>query len=291
MHPRVAGDLGAEEGEPLLDVRVPRAPRLVEGIGGELSKGLAVRYPARQLIGPLFALNALLVLPAAPFVDWTWSAQIVAIHLGSVVLLVITSLAIWDLYDHGTAAATVTAQSISPLPAALAVAILLPGTLAPAHALAAMIVVLAVLLGLSDAFGALSRRRSMVTVLIAAVGTGLVTVMGRLLADRDVGVVEAYLVRAGLAAIVCSIVMPPRDVPLRALPGMIPRAAFITANFLFILVGVQDGNPAVVQTAVATAPLFSLGIETAITRRRPSVRLMAAAALATAGVAVILLAR
>jgi drug/metabolite transporter (DMT)-like permease len=258
-------------------------------IGGELSKGLTLRFPARQLIGPLFALNALLVVPAAPFVEWTWSPEIAAIHLVSVALLVITSLAIWDLYDHGSAAATVTAQSISPLPAALAVAILLPGTLEPGQVVAAVVVVLAVLLGLSDSFGALGRRRSIVTVLIAAVGTGLVTVMGRLLADRDVGVVETYLVRAGLAAVVCTILVPPRDVPIRALPGMVPRSAFITAHFLFILIGVQEGSPAVVQTAVATAPLFSLGIEAALTHRRPSGRLIGAAVLATAGVAVILL--
>lgn len=258
-------------------------------VGSVLSKGLAERYPARQLIGPLFALNALMVLPAAPFADWTWSAEIIAIHLVSVGLLVVTSLAIWDLYDHGSAAATVTAQSISPLPAALAVAVLLPGTLEPAQVVAAVIVVLAVLLGLSDSFGAMGRRRSVTTVLIAAIGTGLVTVMGRLLADRDVGVVEAYLVRAILAAIVCSILVPPRDVPLQALPGMVPRAAFITAHFLFILIGVQHGNPAVVQTAVATAPLFSLGIEAVATRHRPSGRLIVAAGLATVGVALNLL--
>ena len=258
-------------------------------IGGELSKGLAVRFPARQLIGPLFLLNALLVLPAAPFVEWTWSTEIVALHAVSVVLLVITSMAIWDLFDHGSAAATVTAQSISPLPAALAVAILLPGTLKPAQVVAAVVVVWAVLLGLSTSFGALSRRRSMVTVLIAAVGTGLLTVVGRLMADRDVGVVEAYLVRAAIAAVVCTLIAPPRDVPLRALPGMLPRAAFITAHFVFILVGVQDGNPAVVQTAVATAPLFSLGIEAATMRRWPARRMVGAAALATIGVALILL--
>ena len=262
---------------------------VANAIGSQLSKGLAMRYPARQLIGPLFGLNALCVLPAAPFVSWVWSSTIVALHLISVVLLVITSLAIWDLYDHGSAAATVTAQSISPLPAALAVAIVLPGTLEPGQVVASVVVVLAVLLGLNRSFGVLGRRRSMLTVLVAAVGTGLVTVMGRLLADQGSAVVETYLVRVGIAAVVCTILVPPRDVPLRALPGMVPRAAFITAHFLLILIGVQSGNPAVVQTAVATAPLFSLGIEAAVTGRPPSTRLIAAAMLATIGVAVILL--
>jgi drug/metabolite transporter (DMT)-like permease len=274
----------------MTDVLFGLLSAVANAIGGELSKGLTLRFPARQLIGPLFLLNALLVLPAAPFVEWTWSPEIVVLHLISVGLLVMTSLAIWDLYDHGSAAATVTAQSISPLPAALAVALLLPGTLEPAQAVAAAVVVLAVLLGLSDSFGALGRQRSMLTVLVAAVGTGLVTVMGRLLADRDVGVVEAYLVRAALAAVVCSLLVPPRDVPLRALPGMVPRAAFITAHFVLILIGVQDGNPAVVQTAVATAPLWSLGIQAVVTHQRPSWRLIGAAVLATVGVVVILLA-
>ena len=272
-----------------MDVVAGLLSAVANAIGGELSKGLTLRFPARQLIGPLFLLNALLVLPAAPFVEWTWSAEIVVLHAISVGLLVVTSLTIWDLYEHGSAAATVTAQSISPLPAALAVAILLPGTLEPIQAVAAVVVVLAVLFGLSDSFRSLGRRRSIGTVLVAATGTGLVTVMGRLMADRGVGVVEAYLVRTALAALVCALLAPPRDVPLRALPGMIPRAAFITAHFLLILIGVQEGSPAVVQTAVATAPLWSLGIESARTGRPPSRRLVVAAGIATAGVAAVLL--
>lgn len=261
---------------------------VANALGSILSKDLATRYPARQLIGPLFALNCLLVLPAAPFVVWRWSPEIVAIHLVSAVLLAVSAYTIWDLYDHGSAAATVTAQSISPLPTALAVALLLPGTLHPVQGVAAVIVVGAVLLGLSDAFGTLGRGRTMGTVLVAATAVGLVTVMGRLLSDRGVGVVEAYVVRTALCAVACTLLVRPRSIPLRALPGMVPRAIFITAHLVFILIGVQGGNPAVVQTAVATAPLITIGFESAMTRRRPSLRVIAAAALAIAGVTVIL---
>lgn len=255
--------------------------------GAILSKDLATRYPARQLIGPLFALNCLLLLPAAPFVTWTWSPLIVALHLVSGVLLVATALAIWTLYDHGSAAATVTAQSISPLPTIVAVALLLPGTLEPSVVVAAVVVVAGVLLGLAGSFGTLGRRRSAATILVAATGTGLVTVMGRLLADQGVGVVEAYVVRTALAASAALVLVRPRDVPIRALPRMLPRAAFISAHFVLILVGVQDGNPAVVQTAVATAPLVSLLAESAMTRAVPPLPVVGAAALAVIGVALI----
>jgi hypothetical protein len=41
----------------------------IANASGAMSRGLALGFPARQLIGPLFALNAHLVLPAAPFVE------------------------------------------------------------------------------------------------------------------------------------------------------------------------------------------------------------------------------
>jgi hypothetical protein len=51
----------------------------------------------------------------------------------------------------------------------------------------------------------------------------------------------------------------------------------------------MGGTPGVVQTAVATVPRLSLGIEAVTTRRRQSGQLIAAAGLATIGAAVILL--
>ena len=70
-----------------------------------LSKDLTARAPARQLIGVLYAGNALVLLPFAPFVVWTWSAEIIGLHLVSVALMVVTAICVWDLLDHGTASA------------------------------------------------------------------------------------------------------------------------------------------------------------------------------------------
>lgn len=261
---------------------------LANAVGGILSRDLAVRLPARQLIGPLFALNALVVAPFAFFIEWHVTPHIVLLHTISVLLLIATALAVWDLFAHGAASATITAQSISPLPAAIAVAILLPGALDPVHVVAAVIVVLGVLGALSRAFGALSRRRTLVTVLVAAIGTGLVTVMGRLLADEGAGVFEIYVVRTAIAAVIFVALVPPRDIPLRQLPRLTVRAVFISLHFLLILVGVREGSPAVVQTAVATAPLFVIAFESVRLRSAPSGRAVVAAVIAMAGVAIIL---
>ena len=255
-----------------------------------LSTQLAAKFPARQLLGPLFLLNCLLVLQFAPFVTWVWTPTVIALHIGTTVALVASSVAIWDMYDHGGAAPTVTAQSVAPLPAAVLAGVLIPGSVGPAQAIAAVVVVAGVLFALRDAFGALGRRRTAVSILIAAIGSGVITVFARLLSDNGAGVVEAYVVRTALAAIVCAFLFPPRDIPWREVPRMTPRALAITIHLVLILMGVQGGNPAVVQTVVATGPLFAFGYDAAVHGRRPSRGLITGALIAFGGVAIVVLA-
>ena len=106
-----------------------------------ISKELTLRAPARQLIGVLYAGNCLVLLPFAPFVAWVWSGQIVALHLVSVALMVVTAICVWDLLDHGAASATTTATAMSPIPAALAASVVLPGAVSPLQIVAAAVVV------------------------------------------------------------------------------------------------------------------------------------------------------
>jgi drug/metabolite transporter (DMT)-like permease len=252
-----------------------------------LSTRLATRYPARQLLGPLFVLNCLLLLPFAPFVEWTWTPTVVLLHVVTTVALVASSVAIWDMYEAGGAAPTVTAQSVAPLPAVILAGLLVPGSVGPAQAIAAVVVVAGVLLALRDAFGDLGRRRTSVAILVAAVGTGVITVLGRLLADNGSGVVESYVVRTALAAVCCLVLFRPRDVPWRVVPRFLPRAVAITLHLTLVLLAVQGGNPAVVQTMVATGPLFVFGYDAVVHRRRPTPGLLAGAGLAFVGVAIV----
>lgn len=257
--------------------------------GSLITKGFVDRLPARQLIGPLYALNAVILLPLAPFEDWVWSTEIVLFHLATVVVMIFTALAVFDLFDHGAASAVVTAQATSPLPAALAVAILVPESFRFTELAAALVVVAGVLWALSDSFGALGRRRAIATAAVAAIGGGLTTVMSRLLADEGVGLAGTYVTRTAIAAALFTLAIPPRDIPRREVPMLTVRALFITAGFAFAIVGVQRGSPTVIQTMVALTPLFVLSWETLHQRRPPPPRLLFAATLAVAGVVLIVI--
>jgi drug/metabolite transporter (DMT)-like permease len=256
-------------------------------IGAVLTKEFVDRLPGRQLIGPLFALNALLVVPAAPFVEWHLDGRIALLHLASVVALLVTTGAVFALYEHGSASATTTAQALSPVPAAIAAWALLGQPLEPLQGIAAALVVAAVVASLPGAFESLGRRGAVRNAALAAGGAGLITVLGRLLADEGASTVEIYLVRTAAAAVIFTAAIPPRQVPLRVVPWLAVRAAFVSAQFLLVIVAVRDGSPAVVQTAVATTPLWALGVEAVRTRTAPSLRVTVCAVVVVLAVALL----
>ncbi len=255
-----------------------------------ISKELTYRAPARQLIGVLYIGNALVLLPFAPFVAWAWSPMIVALHLVSVGLMVVTAICVWDLLDHGAASATTTATAMSPIPAALAAAIVLPGAVEPLQVVAAVVVVAGVLLALADAFASLDRWGRSWRILGAATGSGLLTVLSRLLGDEGVGLIETYVVRTALAAVVCIALFPPRNVAFGDVPRLLGRSIVVTTYFVFVILGAQAGSPVVVQTLVATTPLLVLVVESVRRRAAPPARTVIGAVIVVVGVSVILLA-
>jgi drug/metabolite transporter (DMT)-like permease len=255
-----------------------------------LSKELTTRAPARQLIGVLYLANALVLLPFAPFVTWVWNPAVVGLQVVSVGLMVLTAICVWDLFDHGAASATTTATAMSPIPTALAAAVFLPEVIEPVQVVAAVIVVAGVLLALADAFSGLGRWGRSWRIVGAAIGTGLLTVVSTLLGQQGSGVVETYVVRTALAAVVCLALFPPRDVARSDVPRLLGRSVVVTTYFVFVIIGAQTGSPVVVQTLVATTPLVVLAVEAFQRGTPPPVRSVVAAGIVIAGVALILLA-
>lgn len=249
-----------------------------------LSKELTTRYPARQLIGPLYGFNALVLVPLVPFSAWIWSPIIVLLHLASVALMVVTAICIWDLLDAGAASAVTTAGALSPVATAVGVAVLVPDAFRPWQALAAAVAVGGVLIALRDAFGTIGRRGRLVRVIGAAAGTGFLTVMTRALGDAGVGVVETYVVRTALAAAIFLAALPPRAIGAGEVPRLFLRAVVVTIYFVALIIGAQVGSPVTVQTIVATTPLLVLGWESWRMGTCPSRHALAGAVIVLVGV-------
>jgi len=255
-------------------------------VSAVVTKRMVGEYPARQLIGPLLGLNSLLVVPALPFVHhFHWSWQIALLHVGSATSLVISSWCIFELFVHGSASAVAIGQAMAPIPAVIFTALLLSIAVTWEQTLAAAIVSLAVLVVLGGSFGELRPARAIALISVAATGNGLLIVFTKMLADRGLGVPEIYCVRTALGAAVWIALAPPRDLPLRALPRLFTRSIFQTGYFVLLILAVQRGSPASVQTLAATTPLMLLLATFVVRRRALPLRLVFASCAVVFGVA------
>jgi drug/metabolite transporter (DMT)-like permease len=245
-------------------------------------------YPPRQLIGPLYTLNALVLVPLAPFTTWRFSLRIVLLLIASVATMAVTAALVFELLSHATAATVATGQALSPLPAVVFAALLLPGGVGALHTAVAVLVALAVLASLGDVYGALGRRRALLAAAGAASAAGLLVVLTKLLTNVGAGVAEIYVLRTAAAGVLWIALAPPRSIPARALPAMSLRAGLISLHFALVILAVERGNPVTVQTLVATSPLMILLGSLAVRGERPPARVALAACLAAAGVLVVL---
>jgi drug/metabolite transporter (DMT)-like permease len=249
------------------------------------TKRMVAAYPPRQLIGPLFALNGLLLVPLLPFVHWHLSWAVVGLHLASIAALIVGSWCVFELFVHGSASAVSVAQAMAPLPAVAFTAVLLATPVTRLQTISATIVSVAVLAAVGGSFGRLRMAHAVALVAAAASLNGLLVVLTKLLTDHGLGVAEIYVTRTSVAAVIWIAVVPPRDIPLRAVPQLFTRSSFQTGYFALIILALQRGSPATVQTLAATTPLMLLIATFVLRRRALPPRLVFASCAVVVGVA------
>ena len=247
--------------------------------GSGITREMVQRLPPRQLIGPLYACNALILIPLIPFSHWEWSKTVVVLLCTSALVVSLQALSVFELFTHGSASATTTAQATSPIAAAIGSAIFVPTAIDWVEIAVAASVILGVLGTLTGSFPNLQKRRTLFTAGVASVTTGMTTVLARQLADEGAGLVQTYTIRTAFAAVLFVLFIPPTDLPRREIPMIIARSGFITLGWCLSILGVQRGSPTVIQTMMATTPMWLIGWETIHQGRLPSTRSVLAASL------------
>lgn len=259
-------------------------------LGTYLTKSISLRMPTWQAVGPLFAINALLVIPLIPLGPaWqVYQWQVIALHLGSVVLLCGTTACIFILITRGRASGVAVGQALSPAATLVAAPLLLSTQLRPATLLAVGALMLGSLIPLRHSFVGLGSTETVAILVALGLGTGLLTVLTALLAMRGVGLPETYIIRAGLAAVVYFMIAPPTAVRLKDIPPLTIRSTFVTASFLLTILAVQIGDVVVIQSVLATMPLMVIGIEWIRHQRRPDPAIVTGSLIAFIGLVLLL---
>lgn len=274
----------------MLVVALALAATAAGALGTYLTKSISLRMPTWQAVGPLFAINALLVVPLIPFgPTWrTLDGQILLLHLASVALLCGSTACIFMLITRGRASGVAVGQALSPA-ATLVAAPLLLGTRLNALTVAAVAaLMLGSLIPLRGSFAGIGSSGTIAVLLALGSATGMLTVLTAMLAERGVGLPETYVVRTSLAALVYIAIAPPKALRLNDIPPLAVRSTFVTASFLLTILAVQIGDVVVIQSILATLPLMVIGIEWLRHRSRPDPAIVTGSLIASVGLVLLL---
>lgn len=274
----------------MIVIALSLAATFAGAIGTYLTKSISLRMPTWQAVGPLFAINAILVVPLIGFgPSWrTFDQQILALHLASTFLLCATTACIFTLITRGRPSGVAVGQALAPAGALVAAPLLLGTRPTLPIVLAVAALMLGSLIPLRRSFDGISSTSTVLLLLGLGLGTGLLTVLTAMLAERDVGLPETYIVRAGLAAVFYLLLVPPRAVRRRDIPPLAVRSTFVTASFLLTILAVQVGDVVVIQAILATLPLMVIVIEWVRHRRRPDTAIVVGSVVASGGLALLL---
>jgi len=259
-------------------------------IGLMLTKSISQRMPAWQVVGPLFLLNTLLVLPAIP-IGPAWkvpSFEIFLLHAFSTILLIAGAACVFLLITRGRASSVSVGRAVSPVAVLIAGPILLGNTESPALIIGAIIVMLGALLPLRKGFEGISSGVTLGILIFLGFAEGTVTVLTAMLALQGVGLPEIYIVRTLIAGIFFTLLVLPRDLKLKDLKPLTVRAVFVTGGYLFTILGVRDGDVVPVQALWATAPMLVILLEWIRLRERPQIGAMVGSVVVAIGVLVLL---
>ena len=214
----------------MLILALSAAATLTGALGTYLTKSITLRMPVWQAIAPLFAINALLVVPLIPlggpwiFDDW----RVLGLHLLSIALLCGSTACIFGLITRGRPSAVAVGQALSPASVLIAAPLILGTKLGPAVVAGVILLMFGALYPLRRSFEGL-RSASTIGILIAMGATvGLLTVATAGLANLGVGLPETYIVRTAGACLIYLAVAPPRSLRLPDIPPLAIRSFFVT---------------------------------------------------------------
>ena len=248
------------------------AAALSFAIGTFLTKGVTLKISIYKAIGPLFILNALFVFPLIPFgPHWIiWSGPIPYLHILGALGSGIVAGIIFTMVSRSTASVVSVGQAITPAVVLLAGPIALGTSIVPAQVLAIVVLVIATLFPLRKSLVGVGSLTTLFLMMVIGVLSGLVTVAVVLLNREGVGTSETFIVRQLLAGFTFMVIFPPIGLRWRDFMQLVRRSFFMSVGWLASIYAIRQGSPVVVQSVMATIPLWVILIEVIAYRKRPS---------------------
>jgi drug/metabolite transporter (DMT)-like permease len=255
-------------------------------LGTFLTKSVTRRLPGYSTVGVLFYLNALVILGAALFIP-LWNPMEIADVARAVFGGVTTALGAYLIFliiSRSSASAAGIGQSLSPGAVLILSPFLLQKSVTPVQIALVLVIIFAALIPLRTAIESTSSLTSFFLLGAIGVCTGLTTILISLQLANNMELIQILLIQQFVAGTLFIAIYPPKGFTFGDYLALSRRSIFMGLGWILTVVALTSGSAILVQSTLATVPMWILIMETISQRRRPALNVIVSAVLASTGI-------
>jgi drug/metabolite transporter (DMT)-like permease len=255
-------------------------------LGTFLTKSVTIRLPGFSSVGVLFYLNAVVIALASFFMPiWNpMELSDVARALSGGVTTALGAYLIFLVVSRSSASAAGVGQSLSPAAVLVLSPLLLQSEVSPAQVVLVSVIVLAALFPLRTALESTSSLTSFL--LMAAIGicTATTTILISLQLAQGMELVQILLIQQVTAGSLFIAFYQPKGFTFSDYLSLSRRSIFMGMGWILTVAALASGSAILVQSVLATVPIWILIMETIAARKVPATNVIVSALLASTGI-------
>jgi len=255
-------------------------------LGTFLTKSVTIRLPGFSSVGVLFYLNAVVIALASFFMPiWNpMELSDVARALFGGVTTALGAYLIFLVVSRSSASAAGVGQSLSPAAVLVLSPLFLQSKVSPAQVVLVSVIVLAALFPLRTALESTSSLTSFL--LMAAIGicTATTTILISLQLSQGMELVQILLIQQVTAGSLFIAFYQPKGFTFSDYLSLSRRSVFMGTGWILTVAALASGSAILVQSVLATVPIWILIMETIAARKVPATNVIISALLASVGI-------
>jgi drug/metabolite transporter (DMT)-like permease len=255
-------------------------------LGTFLTKSVTIRLPGFSSVGVLFYLNAVVIALASFFMPiWNpMELSDVARALSGGVTTALGAYLIFLVVSRSSASAAGVGQSLSPAAVLVLSPLFLRSEVSPAQVVLVSVIVLAALFPLRTALESTSSSTSFL--LMAAIGicTATTTILISLQLAQGMELVQILLIQQVTAGSLFIAFYQPKGFTFSDYLSLSRRSIFMGMGWILTVAALASGSAILVQSVLATVPIWILIMETIAARKVPATNVIVSALLASTGI-------
>lgn len=255
-------------------------------LGTFLTKSVTRRQPGYSSVGVLFYMNAVVILIAGivmPVWNTVDSGGIAYAILGGITTA-LGAFLIFLIVSRSSASAAGIGQSLSPGVVLILSPLLLQSSVTPLQVGLVLLIIFAALIPLRTAIESTSSLTSIALLGAIDLCSGLTTILISIQLSIDLELIQILLIQQFVAGSLFIFLYPPKGFTASDYLALTLRSIFMGLGWILTVAALMSGSAILVQSILATVPMWILIMETIAQRRRPVLNVILSATVAGAGI-------